>query len=103
MSYHLTVKLWQCPFPNLTAIGVPSEQFALWCCVVGERSLLDSDIGQIASQHPDGSFASQDLYDAIQANNFPEWYLYLQTISYGDQLDYDFDPLDPTKVPVLPR
>ncbi len=64
----------------------------------GEQNLLEEDIGAVASQHPDGSFASQDLYEAIQANNFPEWHFFIQTMPYADQLRCNFDPLDATKV-----
>lgn len=35
--------------------------------------------------------------DAIAGGNFPEWYLYIQTLDPADQDKYDFDPLDVTK------
>ena len=64
----------------------------------GEKNLLDADIPAIAAKSPDGAFARQDLVDAIAGGNFPEWYLYIQTLDPADQDKYDFDPLDPTKV-----
>ena len=64
----------------------------------GEKNLLDSDIPALAANSPDGAFARQDLVDAIAGGNFPEWYLYIQTLDPADQDKYDFDPLDVTKV-----
>jgi len=39
----------------------------------GEKSLLDQDIPAVAMAHPDGNFASSNLYSAIAAGNYPEW------------------------------
>ena len=64
----------------------------------GEKNLLDGDVPALAAKSPDGAFARQDLVDAISSGNFPEWYLYIQTLDPADQDKYDFDPLDPTKV-----
>ncbi len=47
--------------------------------------------------HPDGSFATEDLFTEIEAQNYPEWYMYIQTIDPSASLVLDFDPLDPTK------
>lgn len=65
--------------------------------IAGEKYLLDEEIGSVAMAHPDGSFASEDLYTAIDNGNYPEWYLYIQTIDPSAQQTLDFDPLDPTK------
>ncbi len=42
--------------------------------------------------------ASQDLYDAIEAGNFPEWELLVQIMSDDEHPELDFDPLDDTKL-----
>ncbi|BDA45347.1 Catalase isozyme C [Coccomyxa sp. Obi] len=68
-----------------------------WVPTVGEMYLLDQDIGKVAMAHPDGSFATEDLFTAIEANNYPEWYMYIQTIDPSASMALDFDPLDPTK------
>ncbi|HEX2912360.1 MAG TPA: catalase [Chloroflexia bacterium] len=42
--------------------------------------------------------ATQDLYDAIERGEFPEWELRVQIMPDGDHPELDFDPLDATKV-----
>lgn len=63
----------------------------------GEQYLLDEDIGKVAMAHPDGSFATEDLFTSIEAKNNPEWYMYIQTIDPSASMSLNFDPLDPTK------
>ncbi len=41
---------------------------------------------------------TKDLYGAIEAGDFPEWELLVQTISDDEHAELDFDPLDDTKV-----
>ena len=66
--------------------------------VAGEASLLDDGIGATAQMQPDGSFATADLYNAIQAGNFPVWTFYMQTMDPAMAASLLFNPLDPTKV-----
>ncbi|CAL8471049.1 g10591 [Coccomyxa elongata] len=68
-----------------------------WVPTLGEKYLLDEDIGMVAMAHPDGSFATEDLFTEIEANNYPEWYMYIQTIDPSASTVLNFDPLDPTK------
>jgi len=42
--------------------------------------------------------ATLDLYTSIQNGNFPSWSLYVQIMDPKIVNDFDFDPLDPTKV-----
>ncbi len=42
--------------------------------------------------------ATQDLYDAIEEGNYPEWELYVQIMEDHEHPELDFDPLDPTKL-----
>ena len=41
---------------------------------------------------------SKDLFDAIEAGDFPEWELVVQVMDDHDHPELDFDPLDDTKV-----
>ncbi|MBE7173383.1 MAG: catalase [Williamsia sp.] len=42
--------------------------------------------------------ATQDLYDAIEQGNYPEWELCVQIMGDDDHPELDFDPLDDTKI-----
>ncbi|MCI3920383.1 catalase [Paenibacillus sp. TRM 82003] len=42
--------------------------------------------------------ATQDLYQAIENGDYPEWELCVQIMSDGEHPELDFDPLDPTKL-----
>ena len=42
--------------------------------------------------------ATQDLYDAIERGDSPEWELCVQIMSDGEHPELDFDPLDDTKI-----
>lgn len=43
-------------------------------------------------------FHRQDLWDAIESKNFPEWEIGVQIIDEEDVLKFGFDLLDPTKI-----
>lgn len=51
-----------------------------------------------AIQAKNFNHATQDLYEAIKAGNFPEWELLVQIMSDGEHPELDFDPLDDTKL-----
>ncbi|WP_199617139.1 catalase [Paenibacillus alkalitolerans] len=51
-----------------------------------------------AVQANDFNHATRDLFDNIQAGNFPKWDLHMQLLAPEDIDDLDFDPLDPTKL-----
>jgi catalase len=42
--------------------------------------------------------ATQDLFDAIESGNFPQWELCVQIMDDGEHPELDFDPLDDTKI-----
>ncbi|NOU91319.1 catalase [Paenibacillus sp. LMG 31460] len=44
------------------------------------------------------SHATQDLYEAIERGEYPEWELCVQILSDDEHPELDFDPLDPTKL-----
>jgi catalase len=60
----------------------------------GERNLTQAEAQQI------GNFnhATQDLYEAIERGEFPEWEMFVQVMSDDFHEELDFDPLDATKV-----
>ncbi|MEP6491890.1 MAG: catalase [bacterium] len=62
----------------------------------GERNLTQEEANEIQSTN--FNHATQDLYDAIAAGNFPEWEMRVQIMEDGEHPELDFDPLDPTKV-----
>ena len=46
----------------------------------------------------DSDFHRRDLWDAIEAGQYPEWELGLQIVPEEDEHKFDFDLLDPTKL-----
>ncbi|EYR64056.1 catalase [Actinotalea ferrariae CF5-4] len=67
-----------------------------WVPSAGVKSLTGADAAAI--QAGDLGHASKDLYDAIEAGDFPEWELRVQLMTDGEHPELDFDPLDDTKV-----
>jgi catalase len=51
-----------------------------------------------AIQGKNFNHATQDLYQAIETGNFPEWELCVQMMSDDEHPELDFDPLDDTKL-----
>lgn len=51
-----------------------------------------------AIQAKNFNHATQDLYEAIKAGNYPEWELLVQIMSDDEHSELDFDPLDDTKL-----
>ena len=70
----------------------------------GEHNLTQAEADRV------GNFnhATQDLYEAIERGDFPEWEMFVQVMSDDPHEELDFDPLDATKVwpeeqfPLLP-
>jgi len=67
-----------------------------WKPVLGVHSLVWDEAQRIAGKNPD--FHRQDLYEAIEKGDYPEWELGLQLIPEKDEFTFDFDILDPTKL-----
>jgi catalase len=67
-----------------------------WTPKLGVHSLLWEEAQQIAGKDPD--FNRRDLWESIEAGNFPEYELGLQLIPESDADCFDFDLLDPTKI-----
>ncbi|HZZ71886.1 MAG TPA: catalase [Pirellulales bacterium] len=51
-----------------------------------------------AIQATNFNHATQDLHDAIERGDFPEWALKVQIMEDGEHPELDFDPLDDTKI-----
>lgn len=62
----------------------------------GIRNLTQKEAEQIQSKN--FNHATQDLYEAIESGNYPEWELCVQIMSDDDHPELDFDPLDDTKI-----
>ncbi|MBC8067519.1 MAG: catalase, partial [Deltaproteobacteria bacterium] len=67
-----------------------------WKPKAGTHALVWDEAQKIAGKDPD--FHRRDLWDAIDAGNFPEWELGVQVIDEKDELRYGFDLLDSTKL-----
>ncbi|SOD79664.1 catalase [Spirosoma fluviale] len=62
----------------------------------GIKNLTQPEAEQIQAKN--FNHATQDLYDAIEAGNFPQWELLVQIMSDDEHPELDFDPLDDTKL-----
>jgi catalase len=67
-----------------------------WRPRLGLQSVLWDEAVKINGADPD--FHRRDLWDAIQAGDFPEWDLALQVFDDAFADRFDFDILDPTKL-----
>lgn len=67
-----------------------------WEPLQGIKNLTQSDAEEI--QGKNFNHATQDLYDAIERGDFPEWELCVQIMSDDAHPELDFDPLDDTKI-----
>ncbi|MCP2025274.1 catalase [Flavobacterium sp. HSC-32F16] len=63
---------------------------------LGTHAVAWDEAQKISGKNPD--FHRQDLWEAIDTGNFPEWELGVQVIPAEDEHKYDFDLLDPTKI-----
>lgn len=62
----------------------------------GVKNLTQAEADAI--QATNFNHATQDLYDAIERGDYPEWELLVQMMSDDDHPELDFDPLDDTKI-----
>ncbi|KAF4121306.1 catalase [Geosmithia morbida] len=67
-----------------------------WKTQQGRASLVWDEAQNTAGKNAD--FHRQDLWDAIESGNYPEWELNVQIIDEDKALAYGFDILDPTKI-----
>jgi catalase len=77
-----------------------------WVPKAGVHNLTQEQAEKIQAKNFNHS--TQDLYEAIESGNFPEWEFCVQMMSDDEHLELDFDPLDDTKLwpedqfPLLP-
>lgn len=67
-----------------------------WKPKLGTHAVAWDEAQKISGKNPD--FHRQDLWEAIETGNFPEWELGVQLIPEEDENKYEFDLLDPTKL-----
>ncbi|ERK11202.1 Catalase [Pantoea sp. AS-PWVM4] len=67
-----------------------------WKPVAGKASLLWDEAQKLTGRDPD--FHRRDLWEAIEAGDYPEYELGLQLIPEEDEFSFDFDILDATKL-----
>ncbi len=67
-----------------------------WEPVQGIKNLTSEEAAKI--QGTNFNHATQDLYEAIERGDYPEWELLVQLMEDGEHLELDFDPLDDTKL-----
>jgi catalase len=67
-----------------------------WKPKLGTHAVAWDEAQKISGKNPD--FHREDLWEAIEMGNFPEWELGVQIIPAEDEHKYEFDLLDPTKI-----
>ena len=67
-----------------------------WKPKLGTHAVAWDEAQKISGKNAD--FHRQDLWEAIEMGNFPEWELGVQIIPALDENKYEFDLLDPTKL-----
>jgi catalase len=83
-------------FRLINAKGESSFVKFHWRPLAGTHSLDWDECIKLAGADPD--FHRRDLWEAIEAREFPEWELGLQIFSEKQAEGFSFDVLDPTKV-----
>lgn len=67
-----------------------------WTPKLGVHSLIWDECQKIAGKDPD--FNRRDLWEAIEAGQYPQWELGVQLVAETDEFNFDFDLLDATKI-----
>ena len=67
-----------------------------WKPLLGVHSLVWDEAVKLAGQDPD--FHRRDMFDSIEKGNFFEWELGLQILPEEEEMKFDFDILDATKI-----
>ena len=62
----------------------------------GIKNLTQKEAEEIQAKN--FNHATQDLYEAIERGDYPEWELFVQIMSDDEHPELDFDPLDDTKL-----
>ena len=67
-----------------------------WTPKQGLTQLVWDEAQKLGGKDPD--FHRRDLYEAIEKGFYPEWELGIQIVEEADEMKFDFDLLDPTKI-----
>src|SRR5690349_6350532 len=67
-----------------------------WKPLLGVHAVLWDEAQKISGKDPD--FHRRDLWEAIENGDYPEWELGVQIVEEKDEMSFDFDLLDPTKI-----
>lgn len=67
-----------------------------WKPVAGKASMVWDESQKLTGRDPD--FHRRELWESIEAGDYPEFELGLQLIPAEDEFKFDFDLLDPTKL-----
>ena len=67
-----------------------------WTPKQGLTQLVWDEAQKLGGKDPD--FHRRDLYEAIEKGFYPEWELGIQMVEEADEMNFDFDLLDPTKI-----
>lgn len=67
-----------------------------WKPLAGKASLVWDEAQKLTGRDPD--FHRRELWETIEAGDFPEYELGFQLIAEEDEFKFDFDLLDPTKL-----
>lgn len=67
-----------------------------WTPKQGLSALVWDEAQKLAGKDPD--FHRRDLYEAIENGVYPEWELGVQIVEEEEEMNFDFDLLDPTKI-----
>jgi len=67
-----------------------------WTPKQGLSALVWDEAQKLCGKDPD--FHRRDLYEAIEQGAYPEWELGVQIVEEQDEMKFDFDLLDPTKI-----
>ncbi|MCP9200501.1 catalase [Gramella sp. GC03-9] len=67
-----------------------------WKPMLGVKSVTWDEAVKLHGADTD--FHRRDLWDAIEAGNYPEWELGIQVVPEEDEHKFEFDLLDPTKL-----
>lgn len=107
IMWHLSDRAIPRSFANMQGFGVHTFRLVdakgksrfvkfHWKPLAGAYSLLWDEAQKIAGKDPD--FHRKGLFESIEEGNFPEWELGVQIVEEKDEMKFDFDLLDPTKI-----
>ncbi|RZJ63183.1 MAG: catalase, partial [Flavobacterium sp.] len=67
-----------------------------WKPKLGTHAVAWDEAQKLSGKNPD--FHREDLWEAIEMGNLPEWEMGVQIVPEADEHKFDFDLLDPTKI-----